>query len=107
MSRVKLASWIKSFIGICCICCFLLLAWALSEIFRGILYDPYTSLNRLTIMLIASFVSGSLLFSTAGISLLTGRYHEHKRAYQLVWLFLSTLAIVLFLYVWIDASVVR
>jgi hypothetical protein len=107
MSRVKLGSWIKYFIGICCIGCFLLLVWGTLVTLHDILNYRYIDLDRLSIMLIAGLVSGSLLFSTAGIALLTGRYREHKRACQLVWLLLSILAIILFLYVWIDTSIVR
>lgn len=104
---MKPTSWVRVFIGICCICCFLFLAWGILVIFYEILSDPYADFNRLSTMLIASLVSGSLLFSTAGVTLLTGRYREHKRVFQLLWLVLSILAIVLLLYVWIDASTVR
>ncbi len=104
---MKLASWLRPLIGGFCICCFFLLAWGILVVTQEVLYDPYRYWNRPTIMLVASFVSGSLLFSTAGIVLLTDRYHEHKRVYQLVWLLLSILAIILLLYVWIDASVAQ
>lgn len=104
---MKPASWLGTVVGVCCICCFVLLTSGILVIFYLILSNAYTSLNRLSILLIASFASGSLLFGTAGMTLLTSRYREHKRVFQLVWLILGILAIILLLAFWIDSSVVR
>ena len=102
-------SRIRVFIGICCIFCSFLLAWGTLVVLQDTytLYNQYVGINRRITMFVISSVSGFLLFSTAGVALLTGGYQEHKRVYQLIWLSLGILAIVLFLWVWIDASIIQ
>lgn len=95
--RMNLLLWTKRFIGVCCVSFFLLFVWLLIGTIHGILYDPYVAINIIIIMLLASFASGTLLFGTAGLSLLTGKYHKHKQTLHRIWLVLGALTFFLFL----------
>lgn len=101
---MSLLSWTKRLIGVCCAICFLLLVWAMAEFLRGVLSDPYVSMNAIRMMLLASFASGALLFGTAGLSLLTGKYQKNRKNLHRVWFVLAALAIIFFMTVWSVAS---
>ena len=49
-------------------------------------------------------LSGFLLFGSIGMSLLTGEYHKHRKAFHRIWLFVGVFAVVTILWSWISVS---
>ncbi|RJT07026.1 hypothetical protein [Halococcus sp. IIIV-5B] len=104
---MEATSWIGALVGVGCTVLTLFFGWLTFAIVDGVLHDPYTTLNGLTVMLLTSFVSGLLLFSSLSIVLLTGKYQSHKKAFQATWSALALLTVLLFLWVWAAAAVVE
>ena len=94
---MDLLLWTKRFIGVCCVCLFLIFIWLLQGYTRSALESPYGSIFDFgVIALLASLVCGALLFGTAGATLLTGKYHEHRSILGWSWLVLGFLTVIFF-----------
>ena len=94
----------RAVIGICCL---LPVIWLVPEIVLDLLYNPYVTLTTTrSILSLTSLIAGFLLLTTIGLSLLTGKYNKHRRAFHRIWLALGVLAVGPFLWVWVTATTV-
>ena len=100
---MKPASWAEAVLGICCL---LVPLWLVPELVSSFFYldKPFEYRSFDSIIGYAGLLSGFLLIGSIGISLLTGKYHEHRVTFRRIWLVVGIFAVVTILWSWMAVS---
>ena len=97
-------TWIENLVGICCL---VVPLWLVPELVLEFYTGRYVRLGFLTVLGYGGLVTALLLIGSIGMSLLTGNYHDHRKAFHRVWLIIGILATVSVLWSWAAAIGVR